>query len=225
MTPITEFAARSALMQATASRIAHALNQAISENGEACAALSGGVTPEPAYRDLGLMPVDWPKVTFLLVDERFVPPANEASNESMLRRALATPLAAGARLIPMFAENATLEEAAVRAEAAHSRQRIDIAVMGMGNDGHTASWFPQAPELKAALDLTNPRTVMPIHAPGASGSAERLTLTRSAIAKAGEALLLIVGADKRELLQDPHPPLPVDTLFDPPPPTETLWAP
>jgi 6-phosphogluconolactonase len=226
MTDIREFATRDALMQAAAERLADALTQAISDRGEAVAALSGGSTPEPAYMRLASMPLDWPRVTFLLVDERFVPTGHEASNEAMLRRALAPALSAGARLLPMFAENATLEDASHRADAIYAQRSIDIAVMGMGADGHTASWFPQSAQLEAALALDNSRTVIGVTADGAAGSSQRLTLTRAALARAKAVLLLITGAEKRALVQDERrAPLPVDTLFDLPARVETFWAP
>ncbi|MBX9747636.1 MAG: 6-phosphogluconolactonase, partial [Hyphomonadaceae bacterium] len=88
MLQITEFATRDALMQATAERIADTLIQAIAERGHGCAALSGGSTPEPAYRALAEIPMDWDQITFALVDERFVPPSHEASNERMIETAL-----------------------------------------------------------------------------------------------------------------------------------------
>ncbi|MGD9981179.1 MAG: 6-phosphogluconolactonase [Hyphomonadaceae bacterium] len=197
---VREFASREAMMQAAAERIAEALSQGMKERGAGCAALSGGGTPEPAYRALAALALDWPRVTFLLVDERFAPPSDPASNEGMLRRALAPALAAGAQLLPMFADNATPEEAAARANAVYARKHIDIALMGMGDDGHTASWFPQSPDLAAALDLANPRTVIAVEAPGAAGSAMRLTMTRSAIAKARSRLLLLAGEQKRQAL-------------------------
>jgi 6-phosphogluconolactonase len=223
MIRIAEFASREALMQAAASRLAEALKQAMAQRGEACAALSGGSTPEPAYRILAAMPIDWTRIIFLLVDERFVPPAHEASNEGMLRRTLGPALSAGARLLPMFADNSALEEAARRADAVYASQRADIALMGVGDDGHTASWFPQSHELPAALDLANPRTVIAVRAPGAAGSTERQTMTRAAIAKSESRLLLVTGASKRALLENAPPKAPVAALLDAAP-TEIFWA-
>jgi 6-phosphogluconolactonase len=225
MTDIRDFATRDALMQAAAERLADALTQAISDRGEAVAALSGGSTPAPAYMRLASMPLDWPRVMFLLVDERFVPTGHEASNEAMLRRALAPALAAAAKLLPMCAD-ASFEDAAARADTLYANTSIDIAVMGMGGDGHTASWFPQSAQLETALALDNSRTVIGVTADGAAGSPQRLTLTRAALVRAKAVLLLITGAEKRALLQDEtRAPLPVDVLFDLPARAETFWAP
>lgn len=197
---ITEFATRDALMQAAAKRMAAVLEDAIDKRGAACVALSGGSTPAPAYRALAAMPLDWPKVTLALVDERFVPPDDEASNEGLVRRELKTALDAGAQVGPMYAPP-TVERAADLAEAIYAPLRIDIALMGMGGDGHTASWFPGAAKLGEALDLDNPRTVIALTAAQADGSPERLTLTRSAFKRIGSVVLLITGADKRARLE------------------------
>src|SRR6185503_512980 len=89
---ITEFATREALMQAAAQRLADVLQDAIGKHGSACAALSGGSTPAPAYRAFATMPLDWTKITFALVDERFVPPSHAASNEALVRRELGAAL-------------------------------------------------------------------------------------------------------------------------------------
>jgi 6-phosphogluconolactonase len=223
MKQIREFETRDALMQATASCISEALKAGISKHGKAVAALSGGSTPEPAYEHLVAMQIDWPRVTFLLVDERFVPPSDAASIEALLHRTLAPALAAGAQLLPMFSD-AELEDAATRAEAIYTGAAIDIALMGMGGDGHTASWFPHSPDL--ALALNSRRTVVAVHARGAAGSPARLTLTRAALANAKAIVLLITGADKRALLEDQaRHRLPVDRLFAPPLSAQTFWAP
>lgn len=223
MIGIRTFETREALMQETASRIADAIKDGISERGEAFVVLSGGGTPEPAYELLAAMPLDWPRVTFGLVDERFVPPTDVASNEALLRRTLAPAKAAGAKLLPMYS-NTGLEEAAASADADYAGKTIDFALMGMGSDGHTASWFPLSPDLDSALK--NTRTVIAATAPGAAGSAERLTLTRATLAGAKAIVLLITGAEKRALLNDQtRSRLPVDELLDLPAPVETFWAP
>jgi 6-phosphogluconolactonase len=223
---ITIFETRESLMQAAAARIATALEQGIAERGEGFAALSGGGTPEPAYEKLAHLEVNWPRVTFLLVDERFVPPTDSASNEALLRRALAPALTAGAKLLPMYSDGVSHSEAADRADALYADKPIDIALMGMGGDGHTASWFLQSAELVSALDQNSARSVIAVTAPSAAGSTQRLTLTRSALARANVVVLLITGADKRALLQDKtRAALPVDTLFRLPAPTAVLWAP
>jgi 6-phosphogluconolactonase len=226
MIAIDAFKTRAALMEAAATQIASALSKGILERGQGFAALSGGGTPEPAYMALAALPLDWARVTFLMVDERFLAPTDPGSNEAMLRRALAPALAGGAKLLPMYSDGLSLEEAAARADALYAVEPIDIALCGMGGDGHTASWFPQSPELQAALDRNNPHSVIAVNAPGASASPRRLTLTRSALARADAIALLITGEQKRSLLLDQaRNQLPVDGLFDLPAPAETLWAP
>jgi 6-phosphogluconolactonase len=225
---VTEFAARETLMQATAERIASTLQDALGKHGSACAALSGGSTPAPAYRALATQPLAWPKITFALVDERFVPPTDPASNERLLRETLRPAFDAGAALKAMFAPASDVEQAADIADPLYAALRIDIALMGMGPDGHTASWFPGAEKLAAALDLDAPRTVIGLNAPQAEGSPDRLTLTRAALARAGRVVLLITGTEKREHLEAALAGdwAPVAALFAPAlPQPEVLWAP
>jgi len=223
---IAEFATHDALMQAAAERMTEALNDAVAERGAACIALSGGSTPSPAYRALAGMQLDWAKVTLALVDERYVPPDDPASNEGLVRRELKAAIDAGAQVAPMYAPP-NVEQAADQADAIYASLRIDIALMGMGADGHTASWFPGAARLGEALDLDNPRSVMSLNAAQADGSTERLTLTRSALTRTGRVLLLITGAEKRARLEAALAGdyAPVAALFAPAlPQPEILWS-
>jgi len=229
MRELAAFATRAALAEAASTRIARALNVGIAARGGACAALSGGATPGPAYSLLARRDdIDWPRVTFAMVDERFVPPDHPASNEKMLRGALAPALGAGARLLPLYGEFSDLDAAANAAEARYAGLQIDIAVMGMGADGHTASWFPRAGNLAAVLDLANTRTIVATRADEAAGASERLTMTRAAIARAAQVLLLISGDDKRAVLEAARTrgDAPIASLFAAGmAPVATMWAP
>jgi len=215
MQGFTAFADRAALMQAAAERMAQAAKTAIAARGAACLALSGGSTPAPAYRLLAAMPLDWMKITLALVDERFVPPTDDASNEKMIQHAFEPAFARGAQFKPMFFATSTAAQAADCAETLYAPLKIDFAVMGMGADGHTASWFPGA--AAGALDPDAPRAVIDVFAPQAAGAPNRLTLTRSAYNRVAGAMLLITGADKRGRLEqamgEPLSQAPVAALF------------
>lgn len=213
-------------MQRAADEIAAALNEGIRAHGAACAALSGGSTPGPAYEQLAAKQLDWQRITFALVDERCVAPAEPTSNEGLLRRTLAPALSAGARLVPMYSGSPTPDPV----DAAYPGLSLNIAVMGMGADGHTASWFPGGEGLAAALDPNSPRTVVAVRASQAAGTADRLTLTRAALDRADRVILLITGQDKLERLEaaltQKIEDAPVAALFARPGrPPEVLWAP
>jgi 6-phosphogluconolactonase len=221
--PLSIFSSREAMMTAAATAIAEALAFAIAARGSGCAALSGGATPAPAYRLADRKPLAWPKITLALVDERFVAPSEPASNERLVRDNFAAALAAGASFAPMFS-NAALDEAARQADELYKNLRLDIAVMGMGADGHTASWFPGAENLAALLDLAQTRSVAWVRCIDAQPVTDRLTLTRAALARADRLLLLITGEEKRARLEAGDGP--IAALFSPEmPPCDILYAP
>ncbi len=199
--PLT-FPSRDALMEAAAAHLAEALTQGATIRGRACAALSGGTTPGPAYAKLATRDMDWRRISFALVDERFVAPGDNASNEGMLRRKLAAAFAAGASLVPMYSSGLSLDAAALAADERYGPLHLDIALLGMGEDGHIASWFPGARGYADAIDPASTRSVTALHAPQAYGTPERLSLTFTKISQADHVLLLLLGNEKRARFED-----------------------
>ncbi|RCW27299.1 6-phosphogluconolactonase [Ciceribacter lividus] len=190
-----------ALAAALAATVAAALSAAVAARGEASIAVSGGSTPKAFFEALSREAIDWEKVTVTLVDERFVPADNPRSNHLLVATHLLKNAAANARFLPLFSPAASAEEAAERATeaAAVLAQPFDIVVLGMGNDGHTASFFPGGNHLAEALDLSLPRRVMTMEAEGAGET--RLTFSFSSLQDARLLVLHIEGAEKKAVLQ------------------------
>jgi 6-phosphogluconolactonase len=196
-------AGKAAFVAAAAEDIARRLGEAIDQRGSALMALAGGKTPEPVYRKLATLTLPWAEVTATLTDERFVPPTSELSNAGFLARALFTGAARASTFIPLWSEAAS---AGTAADAADQRlaslgDPFDLVVLGMGDDGHTASLFPQTPELATGLDPASPRKVIAV-APHAPAPKEpRLSLTLAALLNARAILILITGETKLQVLK------------------------
>jgi 6-phosphogluconolactonase len=199
---LRRFPDRDALVRALTETCRGVMAEALEVRGAAHLALSGGSTPEPLYRALAQRKeLRWSRVVLALVDERWVSPGHEASNEGFLTNCFAGRLSDGASLAPMVDEGVSLEATVPMVDNDYRRLRpFDIVVLGMGVDGHTASWFPRAEGLAKALDPEDDATVAAIRAVGspvAGPYLERMTLTRPAIAEAYLRVLMIMGADKR----------------------------
>ncbi len=194
------FETRPALAEALANRVTKALEAAIELKGSATIAVSGGSTPKAFFEVLSGKPVEWGKVTITLVDERFVPADNSRSNHLLLSTHLLKGPAAEARVLPLYHDAASIEEAAVIAtgEARSLGAPFDAVILGMGNDGHTASFFPGGDHLAEALDLSLPRRVMTMEAEGAGEP--RLTFSFSALYDARFLALHIEGTEKKAVL-------------------------
>lgn len=194
------FAAREDLAAELAATVSDRLREAIKSRGGATLAVSGGTTPALFFEALSHEKLDWTKVIVTLVDERFVPPSSERSNEWLVREKLLKNEARLARFVGLYSDATDVDEAARRAEAgvALLGSPLDVVVLGMGTDGHTASFFADAPNLD---DLTNPsqaRRVLPVDT--ASSGEPRLTLTMPLIANARFLALHIEGDAKRGVL-------------------------
>ncbi|MDP3695184.1 MAG: 6-phosphogluconolactonase, partial [Desulfocapsaceae bacterium] len=169
-------------------------------SGQASLAVSGGSTPVPLFNRLAEMDMEWEKVTISLVDERWVDTASSDSNENLVRRHLLRNKAAVASFFGMKNKAATARGGEVACEA--RLQAVphphDCLILGMGNDGHTASLFPGAANLDAAVDLYSGRVCMAIRPPGASH--ERMTLTLPAILNSRQLVLHLQGEEKKRVL-------------------------
>jgi 6-phosphogluconolactonase len=190
----TPYPDRDTMMRSLADLVSDQVRAAIASNGRATLAVPGGTTPGPFLSWLSREDLDWAEVRVLLTDERRVPVGSERSNLRLIRETLQQNAAAAARIIDLNAGGDALETA--EADVA-SVLPIDVLVIGMGADMHTASLFPGAPELAAALAEDAP-ALMLIRPPGQPE--ERLTLTAPVLRNAGAAHILITGQDKRAAL-------------------------
>lgn len=195
------FPNREALADALSRRVSAALAAAIGTRGEALLAVSGGTTPALFFQTLSQADLDWARVTVTLVDERFVPPSSPRSNAGLAKANLLKGAAAAARFVGLYSDAPDVETAAAGAQAtlAALGLPLDVAVLGMGGDGHTASFFPDAQALGRLLDPQGKAIVAPVHAP--SGGEPRLTLTLPVLVDARALVLHIEGEAKREVLE------------------------
>ena len=195
-----EFDDGPALAKALADKIAGHLRTAAAERGRAMLAVSGGRTPVALFEALAQRDLPWAKVAVTLCDERWVPESDVRSNTALARKHLLQGRAAEAQFFAMTTQDATPEAglAAVRARVAQLPLPLDVVVLGMGGDGHTASWFPQGDHLAQALDAAGGERVVVMHAPGAPEP--RITLTAPVLATAQHIYLHLEGDSKRGVL-------------------------
>ncbi|MCB9992936.1 MAG: 6-phosphogluconolactonase [Hyphomicrobiaceae bacterium] len=196
-----EFSGREELAEALATSIAKDLSLGTARRGRASLAVSGGSTPALLFARLSQFDeLDWSNVTVTLVDERWVDESSDRSNAGLVRRALLQGPAAAARFAPLFGGGEAPDDrsiGAVNASLAELPRPFDAVVLGMGNDGHTASFFPGGDTLDHAL--TDPGPVIALKAPGAGEP--RVTWTLPSLLDTGALYLHIEGVAKAETLE------------------------
>lgn len=182
--------------EALAAAVAERLAARLGRPGNASLAVSGGSTPRPCFAALRRRSLPWERVWITLADERFVPAGHRDSNEGLVRRELLVEAAAAASFVGLGPDGApSPAEAATDAERRlHGMVPFDVAVLGMGVDGHTASLFPGAQGLARALDLSSGRICQAVDPPRAEH--RRLTLTAPALVGAGFLALHLQGEEK-----------------------------
>ena len=210
------FSSRGSLDQTLCDDICTALSAAIAERGEASLVLPGGSTPRGLLSLLAISELDWSRITVILSDERWLPADHLDSNERQLRGLLLDAGAQQARFLPLRSEVSSVDAGAEVADAELSGiPRFDCVVLGMGTDGHTASLFPDSPQLNDGLALNGHHSCIAVHTP--SSPYDRLTLTLPRLLKCEQLILHICGDDKRSVLSE--------ALFsDNPPPVESLFG-
>lgn len=203
---LSRFETRDAALDFAARFVAGGLERAIADRGRADFMTSGGSTPGPLFDRLSGWELPWECVSVGLVDERWVPLDHDFSNESLVRTRLLTGKAGAAGLIPMKTAADRPHHAVADRNAAYTPHcaPADVILLGMGGDGHTASWFPRSKGLEAALTPPNGETIAAIDAtncPGAGSNTQRLTLTGPAVTSARMALMLLFGNEKLDVLE------------------------
>lgn len=208
--------------QALAQDLTGRLNAAVQQRGLALLAVSGGRSPVALFQALRQQAVDWARVTVILVDERCVQPDHPDSNTALVRQHLLQDGAQAARFVPFFDQlpDGCLHPQGLHALTAQAQARLatlpwplDVALLGMGEDGHTASLFPGAEGLEQALTSTQAVAwTRPSTAPHA-----RLTLTLPTLRAARTLVLPLQGAGKAQVFASacagPTPALPVSLLL------------
>lgn len=197
---LSKFETAQALNAVFAQEIADKLQAGIEQNGTASLLVSGGSTPRPMFAELSQKDIDWSKVNIALVDDRWVEINDDASNEKMVNEALLINKANVANFVGMKTDEQDAFKAveAVTEKLNHIQQPFDVVILGMGEDGHTASIFPCCEQLDEALTTNaNLMATQPTTAPH-----QRMTYTKSALLNARQLYLHLVGESKEAVLND-----------------------
>jgi 6-phosphogluconolactonase len=209
---------RQTLAETLGEDLAHILRRRVATTGAAIIAVSGGNTPKLMFDHLSRQDLAWDKVTITLVDERQVPITSDRSNARLVSEHLLKNNAARARFVPLF-ENVA---------AASKLPPFDAVVLGMGDDGHTASFFPDGDNLAKALDPETKDPIVSMQAPDAGEP--RLTFTLKTLLASPFIALHIEGDDKMKVLEKALTPgpvaqMPIRAVLDATHPVTLYWAP
>ena len=222
-----EFKSPVLLADALALNVAKQLNDAIDARGTATLVVSGGRSPVAFFQNLSKQKLEWSKVVVTLADERWVPVEHADSNAGLLKQHLLQGPAAKAKFLSLYSAAANLEDAALQADRLLGElPAIDVLVLGMGDDGHTASLFPNSPNLTEALQPDGTRRCWPMLAPTVPH--QRLTMSRALLATANYTVLSISGSSKlttlsAALASDDVAAMPIRAFLQPT--LEIYWCP
>jgi len=196
-----DFDDATALAAALAVTVADQLRAAIAQRGSATLAVSGGTTPRDFLCALADAPLQWSQVTVTLCDERWQPPQHVRSNARLVHETLLQGKARAAVFVPLYDDAPDPESALpiIRQRIERLPLPLDVVVLGLGLDGHTASLFPDGDRFEQALDPTCESPVLPMRS--ASAGEARITLTLPPLAGARTWYLHIEGTDKKAVFE------------------------
>ncbi|OTQ75195.1 MULTISPECIES: 6-phosphogluconolactonase [Gilliamella] len=189
------------LIEDLTAHIVKELQQAINNKGHASIAVSGGKTPIPLFKLLSQQDLDWHNVFITLVDDRWVDDTDDASNEKLVLTYLLQNKAKLANFVGLKNSCDNPFDGAEITDKILNKipMPFDVLILGMGEDGHTASLFPGAANLMAGLDMKSGRKVVgmtPLTAP-----LDRITLTLPTILDSQNIYLHLVGESKMQVLE------------------------
>ena len=198
---IHKFPDKNALAARLAIDIISVLSAGIEQNGVAILAVSGGSTTKILFQTLSKMPLDWEKIIVTLVDERWVEENSARSNARLVKTNLLQNEAKSAKFVPLFLVGIDLPGALAPLEDVLQKLRkpFDVVILGMGTDGHTASFFPNADNLVAAVDLSNRNMLSAIYSD--SLDEPRITFNLPVLISANFLALHLEGAEKLSVLK------------------------
>lgn len=177
------------------------LDSCLKEKNKACLAVSGGKTPIAFFQYLSQQELDWGKVTIVLVDERWLPVDNKDSNEKLVRDNLMQNNAKTAYFLGLKNDAELPSEGIMDCETQLRTQidHIDVVVLGMGLDGHTASWFTGSNKLSALLDGETAAWCLPVE--DEFLPQPRMSLTWRFMKRAEKIYLHFSGQDKNAIFE------------------------
>jgi 6-phosphogluconolactonase len=229
--PVQRYADAETLARELAAQIAKSLAAAIGARGRASLVVSGGQSPVRLFEILRTQTLDWPRVCIALADERWVDAKDAGSNERLVRDHLLRDQAASARFLGLKNAAPTPDLGAVSAWETFARvpRPFDAVVLGMGDDGHTASLFPGSPNLPSALNKSAAAGCVGMWSPVAPHP--RLSLNLTALLDTRRVVLLIAGESKwrtftAAIAPGPEQDMPIRAVLrQSRTPVDVLWSP
>lgn len=203
MTYITEFKfdSRDELLTHLKENVINALSAGIKSRGKASMLLSGGTTPGPLYQGMSNCELEWQNVCFAPTDERWVAPDHEDSNEKLIRETLIQNKASAAHYIGLKSAPNNPRDGQKETEQKINQlpSPFDVVLLGMGEDGHTASLFPNLIETEYALDENCEQLCAPISR--GNGEVDRMTMTLNCLLNSKNVILYFYGNKKLEIFE------------------------